>query len=65
MRSTWFRRARRAGLAAPAWTLAALVLASAAIAAPPSNDAFAGAQWLTGVPVATTASNVDADARSG
>ena len=60
MRSTWFRRARRAGLTAPVWTLAALVLAPAAIAAPPSNDAFADAQSLTGVPVATTASNVDA-----
>ena len=64
MPSTWFRRARRAGLTAPACALVALVLAPAAIAAPP-NDAFADAQPLTGVPLAITASNLDATLESG
>jgi hypothetical protein len=65
MPSTSFRCARRAGLTALACALGALVLAPAATAAPPPNDAFADAQPLIGISVSITASNVDATLEPG
>src|SRR5689334_10961644 len=54
-----------ASAVAAAWALAALVLAPAATAAPPPNDAYVTAQPLAGMPVVVSASNVGATVEPG
>ena len=60
MLSMTSRRCWRARLSAAVCAVLTLVLAPAANAAPPGNDAFANAQLLTGPAISITASNVDA-----
>ena len=61
MHSIWLQRTASAAASA----LAALVLAPAAVAAPPPNDAFASAQPLGGVPVVVSGSNLGATLEPG